>query len=286
VLAVGLALGLTVWFWSRGGRARYVVRPAGILLTEALLLLTVGLVVNRSEQFYPDWAALTTTQKDPEAVAYQTAAGDLDTWLATTHQLTFIWQPPEWREWNLAAAPTVTVPVGYLEHPAWRYPVVLTTVPGQPVAVDAIAVYVVTRSATSGRTLGAVLPAALARELRVTAHRWAFVVPGADLARASAAAAAQSGRYPVIACVGRPGRPIPLPAGVLSTSFEDVTAAVGWAVSQLPPPLAGAAPPVTSLPVQPKASASPGPFAPPGAHPARRFHLVPGSYSTHHASRS
>ncbi|WP_433796618.1 hypothetical protein [Actinoplanes sp. CA-252034] len=55
ILVAGLGVILcaagTVLAWRREWRPRQLVRPLGILPTEALLI-TVGLVVNRSELFY------------------------------------------------------------------------------------------------------------------------------------------------------------------------------------------------------------------------------------------
>lgn len=53
VLGVVVALTVTVVTWNRGGRLRLVPRSAGVLLTEALLLFSVGLIVNRSQQCSP-----------------------------------------------------------------------------------------------------------------------------------------------------------------------------------------------------------------------------------------
>jgi hypothetical protein len=211
VLTAG-ALAATVLVWRRWGRWRFLIRPCGVLLVEALLMLTVGLVVNRSQQFYPSWAALFATS-DPGPTAYHTSAGRLDAWLATQPSVrTFPWRPSGWTSWHLAGAPTVTVPLDYLEHPSWRYSVVVVMGPrpwslpgldGPTVVVD-----VTTTAGTSASVLAVGLPVALGRDLRVSGHRWALVTAAGDGVLARQVAISGRGRFPAIAFVGvaGPGR--------------------------------------------------------------------------------
>ena len=53
--ATVLVTAATIRLWRR---RRPAVRIAGVLLIEALVVLTAGLEVNRNEQFYPSWQAL------------------------------------------------------------------------------------------------------------------------------------------------------------------------------------------------------------------------------------
>ena len=209
--ATAATLAVTVLLWRRWGRWRYVVRPAGVLLAEALLTATVGLAVNRSQQFYPTWAALFASS-DPGGPSYHTAAGRLDTWLAgrpdPEQAQTFGWQPPGWRRWRLAGAPTVTVPAGYLQHPGWQYSAVLVvtdaahawSVPAM--SGPTVLVSVTTTADTQPATLGVTVPGELGRDLRVTGHRWALITSAGDNALARRVVMVARGRYPAVAFVG------------------------------------------------------------------------------------
>ena len=218
-------IGATAWVWSRWGRARLFLRPAGVLLAEALLLFTVGLVVNRSEQFYPTWSALLDSKSSSDTT-YRTRPGDLDRRLAARagarigDAQVFPWQPTGWSGWRLADAPTVITPPAYLLHPTWRYSAVLvvddntgawTAAEEESAArratatgASAVVVFVTTTAATSVATLATVLPNQLGRDLRVTVHRWAMVSSAADTLLAQRTVVAAPGRFPSIVSV-RPG---------------------------------------------------------------------------------
>jgi hypothetical protein len=214
LLAAGVTaatLAATVLIWPRWGRWRFLARPVGVLLVEVLLTTTVGLAVNRSQQFYPSWAALFATS-DPGETEYHTTAGRLDGWLAgrpdPKEAQTFPWQPAGWAHWHLATPPTVTVPAGYLQHPSWRYSAVLVVAD----AADAwrvpvldgptVLVTVTTTAGTKPATLGVTVPGELGRDLRVTGHRWALVTSAGDDTLARQVVSTGRGRYPSIAFVG------------------------------------------------------------------------------------
>lgn len=218
-------IGATVWAWGRWGRAQLFLRPAGVLLAEALLLFTVGLVVNRSELFYPTWSALLDS-KSTSDTTYRTRPGDLDHQLAAhagdriADAQTFPWQPTGWSGWRLADAPTVITPPGYLRHPTWRYSAVLViadnsgawtaaeqesaTRRATATGASAVVVFVTTTAATTAQTLAKVLPNQLGRDLRVSVHRWALVSSADDTLLAQRTVAAAPARFPSIAYV-RPG---------------------------------------------------------------------------------
>ncbi|BEL04085.1 hypothetical protein Q0Z83_022760 [Actinoplanes sichuanensis] len=262
VVACGVIVSaaVTVSAWRRDWRPRLLVRPVGILVTEALLLVGIGLVVNRSELFYPSWSDLLQSS-DGAAPRAATQPGALDGWLRS-HGGTFTWQPSGWADWHLAAAPTVVVPADYLDHSDLRYSVVVVLGDGgtdPPAGAEqTVVVYARTTAATTAATLTEDLPARLGHDLRVTGRRWALVTPASDVALADQAAAVP-GRYPVIAVVrGRSAAAAlivdrsggtPALAGVTVGAGDGLADAVAWAAQQTPPPLAAAVPPVSWLPV-------------------------------------
>ncbi|MCO8275991.1 hypothetical protein M1L60_35980 [Actinoplanes sp. TRM 88003] len=161
------AVTVTVLTWPRGGRLRPVTRTAAVLLTESLVVVTVGLVVNRHEEFYPSWSAL-RGDTGTVAVAERARVGSLDAHMRSAR---FTWRPPGLAAWRLAGPPTVTLPHGYRERPGMAFPVVLLfDAPGRATA-DAVTV---TLTPTAGTTAAALrsLPGELGRALRVTAIGW------------------------------------------------------------------------------------------------------------------
>ncbi|MEV4701847.1 hypothetical protein [Actinoplanes sp. NPDC049316] len=237
VLATLAALAATVVTWNRGRRLRPVLRPAGVLATEALLLVTAGLVVNRSEQFYPSWESLSQSADGQPGTVAPDRPGDLDRWLLARagtrpqQSVAIPWEPGGWTGWHLGAAPTVVVPDGYLQHPSWRYPALVVVTDGTEgwtpavqsaaarAAGAAVVVFVRTTPATTPDVLAAALPGALVRDVRVTGRRWVLVASTADAVVAERAVAAAPGRYPAAVLVqagaapGRPGAPRRQPVG-------------------------------------------------------------------------
>jgi hypothetical protein len=172
--AAAAAATLTVVLWPRGGRLRPLTRTTGVLLTESLLVATVGLVVNRHEDFYPSWSAL-RGDTGTVAVAERARAGSLD---VRVRSGTFTWRPPDLATWHLAAPPTVTLPRDYRDRPGMTFPVVLafagtkaTAARGDRTPPEFVAVTV---SPGPGTTAAALLslPGELERDLRVAASGW------------------------------------------------------------------------------------------------------------------
>jgi hypothetical protein len=218
----------TVLVWNRFGRVSYVLRATGLLLAEVLLLVTFGLVVNRSEQFYPTWDTLLDTKtvaatvlKGSNDSTCRRGPGDLDHQLAVhaggrvgAPQI-FLWQSAAWRGWGLADAPTVITPPGYLQHPAWLYSAVVVIGDGPAgwtsaeetaaarrataTGLSAVVVFATTTAATPAQRLAKALPDQLGRDLRVTSHRWAIIASAADSALAQSTVVAATARYPSIA---------------------------------------------------------------------------------------
>ncbi|MFI5889963.1 hypothetical protein ACIA5D_07555 [Actinoplanes sp. NPDC051513] len=170
-LTTAIAGTLTVWRW---GRIRVGGRFAGVLLLEALTVVTAGLAVNRQEQLYPSWQALrgdTGTKVETARVP----AGLLDDHLPPGP---FAWRPPELAAWRLAAPPTVRLPAGYRDRPGVTFPVVLVFGATAPRTPSAVTVTVAPTSHTTAPALRT-LPTALRHDLRVTATGWDVVGGGA-----------------------------------------------------------------------------------------------------------
>ncbi|MFG3685070.1 hypothetical protein [Micromonospora sp. NPDC047740] len=254
--AVGAAAA-TVVGWRRFGRLRIPVRVVGVLLTQALVLLAVGLAVNRSAQFYTNWDDLLT-----QAIAggrhNASTPGQLDQWVRqhdhsdSAQPFAFEWRPDGWADWHLAAPPTVTVPADYLRNPGWRYPAVLVLSSAgdgwgnaaatglarsaQTAAGPAVLIFAHTTPAASVPALAMTLPAQLSRDLRVTGHSWALVSSAGQEPLARQVVLAAPGRYPALAVVpvgagrGRPagaaapkGLPVGVTVAVLGTPARTAT---------------------------------------------------------------
>jgi hypothetical protein len=220
----------TVLGWRVRGRRRFVLRSAGVVLTEALVLLTAGLAVNRSEHFYPSWDSLLHPRSHADELPHTDVPGGLDALLRAqagqgqADPVALGWRPAGWAGWHLAAPPTVLVPAGYLRHEQWRYPAVLVLtgahdgfdVAGQlragraatAEAGPAVMVFVTVTPSVAADTLARVLPGELMRDLRVTAHGWAVVAPTRQDPLARRVVRAAPDRYPALALVDTaPGHP-------------------------------------------------------------------------------
>jgi hypothetical protein len=231
----------TVRRWRHAGRANPVIRVLGLLMTEALVAASIGLAVNRSQQFYPSWDALMNRAAPVGAVERYTP-GHLDGWLRArlgsddTRPTVFPWHPPGWATWGLTEAPTVVVPAGYLQHPSWRYPVVVvtsgphdgwtstapsfTTPMVGSAAGPAVLVLARTTRPASVASFAAAMDGALTRDLRVTGHSWAMVTSSANAGTACEAVRRQPGRYPALAVVANLGRRAPVAAVVRTEACE------------------------------------------------------------------
>lgn len=206
--ALAVAAGVTTaWLWPRGGRLRPVTRTLGVLLLEALVVATAGLVVNRHEQFYPSWAAL-FGHTGTITVTRATEAGRLDQLLPAGQAVAVRWQPAALPDWRLAGPPRVVVPAGYRERPGDTFPVMLDLTADAAGAVaaalrtpDTVTVVAVPTAATTATALLS-LPAELRRDVRVSDTGWAVSGTGARaplaaaFARAAPAGFARYGEVP------------------------------------------------------------------------------------------
>ena len=249
VLATAAAITGTTLLWSRYGRWRLLSRSAGVLLCEALVVLSAGLIANRQEQFYPSWQAL-AGDTGTVATSAGRPAGRLDSSFGLKSTVT--WQPPGSAGWHLAGAATVSIPPGYLASRG-SYPA-LISLGGSPAGGDLVRVVADPTARTSTADLAG-LPAALSGNLRLTGHGWALLASAAQAGLAARLAGADPGRFAALAVVGGPPagfRPPPfvavavvrpkaahsrLPRGVTALTGS-WAAATRWAVAQTPAPLA------------------------------------------------
>ena len=249
LLATAAVITATILLWSRSGRWRLVLRPAGVLLCEALVVLSAGLIVNRHEQFYPSWQAL-AGDTGPAPATAERAAGRLDSSFGP--RLTVTWRPPGSAAWRLAGGTTVSVPRGYLG--ARGSVPALIALGGRPAGADLVRVAADPTKQTTATALAG-LPSALAAELRLTGHGWALLASSTDADLAARLAGVDPGRFAALVVVGA------LPAGFRPPPFVAVavarpatthgrlphgvtgltgswTAATRWAAAQTPAPLA------------------------------------------------
>jgi hypothetical protein len=210
VLASMGAIAGTIWCWGRGGWWRTVIRTAGVLVCEALLLFTAGLIVNRSlGDLFPSWSALLDQDKKaPPPTVVADPATKLDTWLhskaieGTHNGLVFEWHPSGAAAWHLPAPPVIYVPPRYFTAKTARFPVVLVLAPAKagpaqgawdphkinlivPRAdgADTPAVIVFLRTDhPDAAVLTRTLPRVLDGDLRTTSRAWGLVGVDADAA--------------------------------------------------------------------------------------------------------
>jgi len=221
VVGVLGSFALTIWSWSRGGWWRPIVRTAGVLACEALVLFTVGLVVNQQLEIFPSWSSLLNQdRKAPPPTVVADPTTKLDVWLhgraveGTHNGLVFEWKPADAASWQLAAAPVVYVPPRYFSLTTAHFPVVLVVapakagpeqgawdahkvnllVPRSDAEVPAVIVFLRTDHPDEAALTRAV-PKMLDGDLRTITRGWAVIGIGTDAAVGSAALAADPLRF-------------------------------------------------------------------------------------------
>ena len=234
-LAAAAAIAAIIALWSRFGRWRLLGRAAGVLLCELLVVLSAGLIANRGGQFYPSWQAL-LGHTGTATVTAPRPAGRLDAQLAGVTALR--WQPVDSAGWRLAAPAEVVAPPGYAEQASATFPVVVELggnaaehSPGV-VGRGVVGVVVVPSARTTAAALAS-LPAALARDLRVTGRGWALVTSAAQAPLAEQLIRQEPGRFAALAVVGDalPADVRPGPALAVAV-MHSTSAATEWAVRQ------------------------------------------------------
>jgi hypothetical protein len=274
VLVTALTVAATWWLWSRYGRWRLVSRVVGVLLAETLTVFTVGLVVNRVEQFYPSWQAL-AGNTGTTVVAAAGHAGRIDGMVHGHGAAALPWRPASLSAWRLVATPVVVVPSGYLARRSVTFPAVLSLVDaGRDGAaavraakrVATVSVVVAPSAGTTAAAL-ATLPASLDEDVRTMTHGWAIVATARQAALAVRLIRSTPSRFGALVLVegsatarpphDRPGgevavavvRPAPrhgikapgVPPGTAALTGSGSrawTTAVEWAAGECPPPLA------------------------------------------------
>jgi hypothetical protein len=273
VATVAVAVG-TVLVWRRPGRWWLPGRVVTLVLCEALVLASVGLMVNRHLDLYPSWSSLFgAVRPEREGRVRQPALSSFLAARAAQGErdgVVFAWHPPGEAGWHLPEAPLAYVPPAYFRQPADSFPVVLAlappggAVPARPGwdrlvrSGRAPAVVILVRIAyASPGALGTGLADGLEHDLRVTAHGWAVVGVGGADALALAMVNHSPGRYSTVAVVtDRTGPPSPtlvraeqaLPAGVSRLVEARLTAALAWVYPLLP---AALGPPAMLKPIPP-----------------------------------
>jgi hypothetical protein len=207
-----LVIAATVLLWSRFGRWRLLTRTLGVVLAEALVVATVGLIANRSEEFYPSWQALrgdtgTTSSTAPPP------AGRLDALLAGGRS-TLPWRPASLASWHLATTPTVLLPRDYRDRPSTTYPVVLvlagsTAEASAAAAAHADGVVTVVATPTAATTVAALgrMGVALGEDVRVTGYGWGLVASSGSASLAAGLVDSAPARFAGEALIGRGARP-------------------------------------------------------------------------------
>ncbi|NUR72183.1 MAG: hypothetical protein HOU81_15325 [Hamadaea sp.] len=261
-----------VLLWRRLRGPLLPVRIVGILLAESLLLVAVGLTINRAGDFYPNWASLlgeTTPVRLPATesvhltpqLAAQASAG-------RENGLVFPWHPAGERDWRLAGSPVAYLPPESFQPAGAAVPaiVVVSTAPlpaanavselaklvGEPVAV----VFVRLAKTTAIPVLATGLARELPASLPVLGHGW--VLAGSGPAALSLWQAAQQ-RFVALALTSpTDGVTVHKARFAVRTRLwvgPDLSSALRWAGTQTPPPLA---PPVALTPLSPSPTARPG----------------------------
>ncbi|MEV4708539.1 hypothetical protein [Actinoplanes sp. NPDC049316] len=166
------ALVSTVRMWSRGGRWRPLIRTVACVCAEVLVVLTIGLVVNRYQSFYPSWQALTGSDaKQPIAASPRMAGQELPDFGSAAGR------------WHLAQAPEVSVPPDYTARTGVAFPLLLvlhTAADEQAVRAaatrtpDVVCVAITPAAATSPADVQAVLTE-VRRSVRISDHGFAVV---------------------------------------------------------------------------------------------------------------
>jgi len=253
---VGLVL-----LWRRLRGPLLPVRVLGILLAEMLLLVSLGLTINRAGDFYPSWASLlgeATPVQLPTTAAVRLSP-QLAAQAATGREngLVVPWHPAGEGDWHLAGSPVAYLPPESFRDTGVAVPVIVVA-SASPIPADraipalaptghpAALLFVRISRATSLPALAAGLAAELPTAFPVQRHGWALVGSGP-----AAVGLWQAGeqRFTALALLSGAGSGAAGPTGVRPAPLwlgHDLADAIRWAATQLPAPVG---PPVALTPL-------------------------------------
>jgi len=218
ILVTAAAITGTALLWNRYGRWRLASRIAGVLLGEALVVFSIGLIVNPVNDFYPSWEAL-AGKTGTTAVTAQQRAGRLDQKLHGIAAHSMVWHAADAADWRLAGLPMVITPSGYRARTNVGYPAVVDLVDPGPdgkaavkaaQSLAAVTVVLTPSKATTAAGLAS-LPGDLAMDVRTTSVGWAIVATAKQAPLAEEMIAAAPHRYGSLVVVGGTAGSVMLP---------------------------------------------------------------------------
>jgi hypothetical protein len=139
--AVAAAVGM-VFVWRRPGLRWVPARALSIVLCEALVLMSVGLVANTQLDLYPSWTALLGGIHEKGQVVDDPSSA-LGKWLqgrqaeGAKDGIVFNWHPAGAAQWHLASQPIAYVPPAYFRDPNALLPVIVAIAPPGATAAQA-----------------------------------------------------------------------------------------------------------------------------------------------------
>jgi hypothetical protein len=240
------AAGLTalILLWRRWGGRLVVLRAVGILGCELLIVVTVGLAVNRWGQFYPTWSSLRDNpsgatepvvgQPDPGLTAAASDGGQIGyllRWPTTPTGMAgppLIWLPPAYFRDATDALPAVMVVADAAAGPtdgAWPG----NDIPDadRPPGACVIFARIAHLNATAQPPAGlSTLATTLIHDLHVAPHGWAVVGVGAASTTANHLASGDPAHFSPVIDVMTPG------------GSTDLVGGIAQVLSQEPPTLA------------------------------------------------
>jgi hypothetical protein len=133
VIGAAAAVVLLVFVWRRPGLRWVPARAGSIVLCEALVLMSVGLVANTQLDLYPSWTALLGgihakgQVVDPSSALSKSLEGRQAE--GARNGIVFAWHPAGVARWHLAGQPIAYVPPAYFRDPNTLLPVIVAVAP-------------------------------------------------------------------------------------------------------------------------------------------------------------
>jgi hypothetical protein len=142
VIGTVAAVVLLVFVWRRPGLRWLPARALSIVLCEALVLVSIGLVANTQLDLYPSWTALLGGIHAKGQVVVDPSSA-LSKWLqgrqaeGAKDGIVFNWHPAGEAKWHLASQPIAYVPPAYFRDPNTLLPVIVAIAPAGATAAQA-----------------------------------------------------------------------------------------------------------------------------------------------------